>query len=289
MLTNIPSKHSTMCVYLYVFNVYTYIGSTLFLAMPSRRRMRGGKVSVTEHNALFSPKKKSASASPSKRSASPSKRSASPSKKSASPSKRSASPTKSPSKRSASPRKSPKEIVAKMGSLFKDTTESIARTSAKSIVENGKNVEHAVNTSLTKIGQLPGVKQVKDATTKAASSATSIVKGTAVGALRKTADAISGGSRRRSKRRKSKSGKRRKSRSGKRRKSRSGKRRKTKRASKKSKRIKRSRRKTKRNRRRTRRGGSTFNALKNTVGNTVHDLGNVGSKGVNRLKRMLPV
>ena len=180
-----------------------------------------------------------------------------------------------------------------MGSLFKDTTESIARTSAKSIVENGKNVEHAVNTSLTKIGQLPGVKQVKDATTKAASSATSIVKGTAVGALRKTADAISGGSRRRSKRRKSKSGKRRKSRSGKRRKSRSGKRRKTKRASKKSKRTKRSRRKTRRGRRKTRRGG---NRIKNVVGERLHNLRKVGQKslslgrkGVTNAINQLPV
>jgi len=176
-----------------------------------------------------------------------------------------------------------------MGSVLTNSTKRLAESVVKEGINKGKNVEHAVNTSLTKIGKLPVISQVKDATTKAASSATSIVKGTAVGALRKTADAISGGSRRRSKRRKSKSGKRRKSRSGKRRKSRSGKRRKTKRASKKSKRIKRSRRKTKRNRRRTRRGGSTFNALKNTVGNTVHDLGNVGSKGVNRLKRMLPV
>ena len=173
-------------------------------AMPSRRRMRGGNVSVNEQKALYSPKK-SASASPKKKSAS-----ASPKKKSASASPKKKSASVSPKKKSASvsPRKSPKELVDKMGSVI-NSTKSLAKSVVENGMDKGKSLEHAVNNSLTKVGQLPVISQVTDAASSAASSATSIVKRTAVEALQGTANVISGksaskgGSRRMSRRRRS--------------------------------------------------------------------------------------
>jgi hypothetical protein len=165
-----------------------------------------------------------------------------------------------------------------VGSVITNSTKSLASSSAKSIVENGKSLENAVNTSFTKIGQLPVISQVKDATTKVASQVANYATDKTANAFRKTADAISskGGSRRKSRRRKSKLGKRRKSRSGKRRK--------TKRASKKSKRTKRSRRKTKRSRRRTRRGGNRLEEAASAFGRRVHELGNVGINAMKAVK-----